>query len=245
MSATLTTTQPDAATEAAIARFAFWQAGIAQDALSLKLRTYFAGLEIEHLRSHFEAIHGPIRRGGSKDSRPLVAFSTWIEENLQVTSRTANRYLAQFRDITTTAPKVAAKLNQWWEAEMLPRQINEGNADKTTLQSREDLANLVPAASLQTLLTHADEWGLNDLLEQPLKQAKTSGGSSGSGDDEPLDAKAREKQLLLDFWCQQLPRRLDRDEILRLPKREREALATRLEETLNKVKATLQPKPHR
>lgn len=239
----LTTPSPAAAaTDAAIARFKLWHASIKRDALSLKLRSYFAGLEIQHLRSHFEAIHGPIQRGGKPDAKPLVTFQQWLEENLEITARTARRYHTQFTSISTHFPKHADKLNHWWQNMLQPLMLNDnGSSDEAqnfvNLATRNAHADL-PAEGLQDILAHADEWDLHDLLEVPIKEARGSHKTVGE-DPQPGDPKHREHQLLIDFWTSTFPRRLERDEILRLPKPEREAIAARLEETLTKLKATL------
>jgi hypothetical protein len=223
--------------------------GIKGDALALKIKMYFAGLIVNELMDWHRENIGETRGGdqtGSKSGTAPLLLKPWLEEQLGVTSRTYYRYRAFWLSMAnTTLHSGAVKaLNAWWlehkPALSLPATKGKSNAITTAEQARQlinvQAASTALATDLQGLLEEADELGLHELFETPAKDVTP----------EVIDKlvegqKDKQLELALQFWGPQgqIIKRLNRKDYLHLPKREKEALVTTLEEALEELKDTL------
>lgn len=231
--------------------------GIQGTVIQLKLRMYFIGLEMTALKSAFEEKYGETR-GGGKASEDAPLFEDWIEERLGLTRSTAYRYRKFFSRLAEheAHAETVKRLNEWWlsrrgalaasakeeDASAEPKKLKPTKGKGTTQSAAlviaakaelQDWNNLL-ATDLQALLDADDDWGLHDLFAKPIKETLTP---EPEAEWEPPSDKAR----LIAFWHDQLGRKLSSNEFLKLPKAQREALATWLEEAAEKIKATLKP----
>jgi hypothetical protein len=227
--------------------------GIKGDALALKLKMFFGGLLVNELTEwHRENIGETRGRPGAEEINPTVGFisvQAWLEEQIGVTRSTAHRYRSFWRSISESTVHAGAvkALNAWWlehkPALALPAP-EKGKAKKDALATTataqqmlnmQSCSNLL-AEDLQSLLEEADELGLHELFEKPTKDVTPEV-------IEKLEEGQKDKQLelALQFWGPQgqIIKRLNRKDYLHLPKREKEALVSTLEEALEELKDTL------
>lgn len=222
----ITTTPPD---ELALiqARFRTFQTIARTSAMHTKLAAYFCGLEVQALAD----FHG-VRQGAAATSASVAEVGTWsdfVEAALNVPYRTAQRYRAQFNSIATAQPEAARKLNEAWKQMHTTKALTAGGDLITSSQ--------LSAEALHTLCTEADQWGLDELFQEAEKQAKDAGGSKSSSSS----AKAK-REALINFWHDQLTRRIESDEYLRLPATTLESVATHFEQAAKKARAILKQK---
>lgn len=209
-------------------RFHVWHGAALHSAAHLKIAKYLAGLEVAALAEACEAAPG--RKSG--DAAPT--FETVVEEALNVSARTARRYRAFFEHITTNAPAVADALNTLWR-----KFSGEGKGKALALPDAEKAGALasgaLSAAQLLELCHAADEMGISELFEAPMKDA---GGEDGGEDGKGASRKAA-KERLLRFWGRDVMAAIERREFLRLPKEVRATLAEQLDAAAKELKATL------
>lgn len=234
-SAKLTTpATPNDAVAQCAARFHHFHSAACRGVLEIKLAQYFAGLEVSALYDLHGELHGETRGGDhAKDAPTLESF---VEESLKVTARTARKYRGLFLSIAAEAPKIADKLNGAWKTLTLAAPASDAAEGSTAITL--PTAQTFDAATLQAVCTHADEWGLNELFDVPLKDA---GGSTVDEIDSASD-KAAQKARIAKFWLTDLTRRALQNEFLKLPRAQKEALLTTLEEAAHTLKTSLSPK---
>lgn len=222
----ITTTAPD---ELALiqSRFRTFQAIARTSAMHTKLAAYFCGLEVQALAD----LHG-VRQGAAGTSASVAEVGGWcefVESTLGIPYRTAQRYRAQFNSIAMAQPEAARTLNAAWQHMHSAKALTAGG----------DLisATHLDAEALHTLCTEADQWGLEEFFSEAEKQAKDASGSSKSSSS----AKAK-REALISFWHDQLVRRIESDEYLRLPPAALESVATNFEAAAKKARAILKQK---
>jgi len=209
------------------ARFRTFQTIARTSAMHTKLAAYFCGLEVQALAD----LHG-VRQGAVATSASVAEVGTWsdfVEAALCVPYRTAQRYRAQFNSIATAQPEAARTLNAAWQAMHTAKALTAGGDLITSSQ--------LSAEALHTLCTEADQWGLEEFFSEAEKAAKESSSSSKSSSS----AKAK-REALISFWHDQLIRRIESDEYLRLPPAALESVATNLETAAKKARAILKQK---
>lgn len=232
---------------AAIARFRAFHEAARGSVISLKLAKYFAGIEVQTLADLHADTYGETR--GTDNEGPTL--SQYLEDALGVTYRTAHRYRTHFLSCTQHAPQIADKLTAWWtkwkDSSEAPQAIEapakpkgKGKAALATTAPQPQALTLhevckLTADDLQSLISHADEWGLNELFEAPLKDVTPP-------TDPTPKASADQIERLAKFWLSDLSRRALNNEFLKLPKPQREALLTTLEEATDKLKHSLNGK---
>lgn len=234
------TTNPNAEAQASIARFQIFHGAAKGSVLSLKLAKFFAGIEVGNLCDLHAEQYGETR--GSDGTAPTQ--EQWLEDNLNVTARTARRYRTHFLVAAQQAPEVSAKLTDWWKkwkattdkALAAPvKALTNGKTKKAAPKKAKALALQevckLAAAEIDDIVDQPDQWGLHELFEKPLKDVTPPTGGSGSN----ADASAK----LAKFWLEDFARRALNNEFLKLPKVQREALLTTLEETTGKLKDSL------
>lgn len=238
---------------ACAARFRALHGALRHSVLGSKLLKYFLGLESSRLYELHAELYGETRGGDQaqgQNGKPSVLLEPWLEEHLGVTARSARTYRDFFRGLTTTIEHADTikKLNDWWQdwKEKTTPQLAESPAKKgrQTLSLKEaSAASLslhegckLSEKDLQTILDHPDEWGLHELFEVPAKDVTPT--DDDTSPPEPPDNKDK----LIKFWASDFARRITRKEYMRLPKAQRETLATDLEEVVHELKDSLQPK---
>jgi len=225
------------------------QTGIKSDALAMKLKMFYAGLLVNELTEHFRLEYGETR-GRPEKTDTDVGFApptleTYLEDGFGVTARTCQRYRRFWESCTTsTKHETAVKaLNLAWTDHLHTLQLNapaKAGKGKGKAKAAQPLALALHtpskgfAEAVQELLSEADDLGLHELFELPLKDA----GSATSEDDTPEPPNNKGK--LIKFWTEDFARRLTRKEYMRLPKAQRETLATDLEQALHEIKDSLQ-----
>jgi hypothetical protein len=136
---------------------------------------------------------------------------------------------------------LAAKLRKWWSGwrDQAGLELDAGTSNTDTQLASvtgsklalHEVCNLA-AKDMQELLNHADDWGLHELFEVPLKDVT----------EEPLEepgATPDAKERLAKFWLKDFSRRAMNNEFLKLRKQDREALLTTWEEATQKLKDSL------
>jgi hypothetical protein len=178
-------------------------------------------------------------------------LETFLEERLGVTARTARRYKNHFLTCTQDKPELAEKLRKWWlkwkddaalqlgpaedqaKGKAKPGEAQMVTTGPTALALHE-VCNLA-AKDVQDLLDHADDWGLHELFEVPVKDVtppSPEDPQDGAGQDDP-------KQRLAKFWLKDFCRRALNNEFLKLRRQDKEALLTTFEEAVTKLKSSL------
>jgi hypothetical protein len=227
-------TNPQTAVTECAARFHQFHGAACRGALEIKLLQYFAGLEVSRLYDLHLEIYGETRGGDhAKDAPTLERF---VEESLNVTARTARKYRGLFQSVAADQPAIADKLNGTWHKLTLaaPASAESGGSSALTLPS----ASTFDADTLHAICKHADEWQLHELFDIPTKDA---GGVSVDELDAASDKHAA-KMRIAKFWLTDFTRRALNNEYLKLPRAQKEALLTTLEETTQALKASLQTK---
>lgn len=239
--------EPENLTEsltAHVSRFSLFHGLVCKSVLEIKIAKYFAGLEVNALYDLHKELHGETRGGDhrateeeSKTEGPSVLkLEDFLEEHLHVTARTARKYRDHFLSIVSEAPKIAEKLNGTWKQMALGegQQVDAESLSVTSLQS----ASILNAEAMQIICDHADEWGLNELFETPQRNVTPS---EDDEDDHGQDKKAK-RAALLKFWTEALVKRLDQDEMHRLPVPALEAVINKMEEATKKGRELLAAK---
>ena len=221
------------------------QNGIKSDALAMKLKMFYAGLLVNELTEHFRLEHGETRGRPEKTDSDVrnssVTLASFLENALGVTARTCRRYQGFWETCTTSDKheKAVKALNLAWTNHLQTLQLDAPKkAGKGKGKAAQPLALALHepsksfAEAVQELLTEADDLGLHELFELPLKDVTPD----DDGDPpEPPDNKGK----LIKFWAGDLSRRLTRKEYMRLPKAQRETLATDLEQVVHELKDSL------
>lgn len=246
---------------ACVSRFHIFHGVVKGNVLALKLAQFFGGIEVQTLNDLHAEIYGETRGGDQTESKTdsvSVLLETFLEERLGVTARTARRYKNHFLRCTQDKPEQAEKLRKWWlkwkdEAALQlapadvtpPKKKGKGKGKNVETQlvtaapsalALHEVCNLA-AKDVQDLLDHADEWGLHELFEKPIKDVSPP--SNGNDDDPPEDDT---KQRLAKFWLKEFSRRALNNEFLRLRKQDKEALLATFEEAVAKLRTSLEPK---
>jgi len=241
---------------ACVARFKAFHQTAKGNVLALKLAQFFGGIEVQTLCDIHAETYGETRGGdqsASKTEGPSVLLEPYLEQNLGVTARTARKYKAHFLNCTQDRPELADKLRKWWlgwKIETMP-QLTESESDAapkakgkkgelTTVAPLQPLAlqevcNLA-AKDVQQLLDQADDWGLHELFEVPLKDV------TPPTEEEIEVIQDGAKQKLAKFWLKDFARRVGNNEFLKLRRQDKEALLTTWEEALDKLKDSLKAK---
>ena len=242
--------------DACVSRFKAFHETVKGNVLALKLAKFLAGIEVQTLCDLHAEIHGETRGGDHSESKtdtPSVLLEPYLEQHLGVTARTARKYKFHFLSCTQERPELADKLRKWWlgwKAETTP-QLTEGesNAAPKAKGKKGELITVAPlqplslqevcnlaAKDVQSLLDHADDWGLNELFEVPLKDVTPP-------TDEAIEAiQDNNKERLAKFWLKDFARRAGTNEFLKLRKQDKEALLVTWEEALDKLRDSLKGK---
>jgi hypothetical protein len=236
-----TLTNPNEEVLACSARFKALHGLLKQTVMGTKLLKYFLGLEASRLYELHAELYGETRGGdqtGKQNGTRSVLLETFLEDSLGVTARSARKYRDFFQNITTGTEHedTVKRLNGFWIGQRetmlsLPSSTGKKGSGGSAALSLQTLGTIAEK-DLQTILEQPDEWGLHELFEVPLKDV-----SPAEDDDtpEPPDNKGK----LIKFWLGDFARRLTRKEYMRLPKAQRETLATDLELALHELKDSL------
>lgn len=231
-----------------ISTFATLQDGIKGDALAMKVKMFFAGLLVKELTDVFRSTIGETRGGGNaqgKTDTPSVLLEDYLEDCFNVTARTCRRYRDFWENCTTSTKheKAVKALNLVWTNHLqtlqieAPKKPGKGKGKAKASQAL-TLSLHSPSKSfaedVQELLTEADDLGLHELFEVPMKNVGPTG-EDETDTSEPADNKGK----LIKFWLGDFARRLTRKEYMRLPKPQRETLATEMEQALHELKDSL------
>lgn len=239
----ITPAQDTADFDAHVGRFKVFHGLVCKSALELKLAKYFAGLEVHALCDLHAEVYGETRGQFSTQSKtdrlsalPLEAF---LEQRLGVTARTARRYRAFFQSVAAEAPETADKLNATWhqltggeESKKLLLPADVGTAIMTAKGGKP-----LPEEVLQAVCKHSDEWGLHELFEAPQRDVTPPSADPDENNDSAR--KKAEKAALVKFWTEGLVRRLENEELHRLPAPALEAVITKMEEAAAKAREVL------
>lgn len=228
-----------------ISRFQTFHGLACKSALELKLAKYFAGLEVNALCDIYAETTG-ITPGKRTDLQPPDSLSggsleTFLEDRLGVSARTARRYRAHFLSITSDAPEIADKLNATWH------QLTGGQESPKALPAGQELSLVTPpqgcqalsAEVMQAVCKHADEWGLHELFEPPQRDVTPP---KDPDEDNESARKKAERAALVKFWSESLVKRLENEEMHRLPAPVLEAVVTKLEDAAKRARETLAAK---
>lgn len=232
-----------------ISTFTTLQDGIKGDVLAMKVKMFFAGMLVKELADNFRATVGETRGRPEKTDGASVLNSmtleSYLEDCFNVTARTCHRYRRFWEDCTSSDrnEKAVKALNLVWTNHLqtlqleAPKKPGKGKGKAKASQPLE-LSLHAPSKSfaedVQELLTEADELGLHELFEVPLKEV----GPAGEDNPEPPEPPDN-KGKLIKFWITDFGRRLTRKEYMRLPKAQRETLATDWEIALHELKDSL------
>lgn len=237
--------QPEDPAAAHASRFAIFHGLACKSALELKLAKYYAGLEVNALCDLHEELYGETRgrpAGSEKtEGASVISMETFLEERLGVTARTARKYRAHFLDIAQNAPEIADKLNETWR--QITAQLTETAGSPKRLQAGQELrltalpqgCQPLPAEVLQAVCEHADEWGLYELFQAPARDVTPM-------PEEESSRKKLERAALVKFWSESLVRRLENQELHRLPAPILEAVITKMEEAAKRAREALAEK---
>lgn len=236
----LTVVQADIKTS--VARFMLLQQHLRYSAIQFKLIKYLLGLETRFLSDSYREAYGETRGRGAGDAPTLEEF---VSESLQVSSRTCRRYMAFFDLVNSQHPHIADKVREWWltwkaaKPKALKAPAKQGGKAKSkgnALAAPGVKLNLstasLSAEDLEAMLATADDLGLYELFEKPLIDV-----TPPQEDDEAPSPD--EVQRLLSFWERQFCKRALNNEFLKLPKPQREALLTTMEESAAKIRDSL------
>lgn len=237
---------------ACITRFRAFHEAAKGSVIALKTAKFFAGIEIQTLCDLHEEEYGETRGGdrAAKKEAPQK-LEDFLEDQLGVTYRTAHRYRRHFLDCSQDHPELADKLRKWWldwkdkaalelaapAGRAVPKKGKATSSQLTTTAPQalalQGVCNLA-AKDIETLLHQADEFGLHELFEKPMKDITPK--------PEPEPAPAAQGDKLAKFWLKDFCRRAMNNEFLKLRKQEKEALLTTLEEAAQKLKDSLAAK---
>lgn len=224
-----------------VGRFKTFHGIVCRSALEMKLAKYFAGLEVNALCDLYDEKVGicPGKRTDLEPSDSLSAGSleTFLEEHLGVSARTARRYRGFFQSIGSEAPEIADKLNDFWQKMTLPAKASEASTETQLAVS--GVMSKLPAETLHAICTHADEWGLHEIFKTPERDVTPEPDPDESNDSQ---RKKAEREALLKFWTESLVRRLDNEELHRLPAPSLEAVITKMESAMKKAREALAAK---
>lgn len=260
MSKSLTLTTDDAVKnfkdlQDCVTRFRAFHEAAKGSVVALKLAKFFAGIEVQTLCDIHAETFGETRGKPSDDEKwtgvSTISLGDFLEQQLGVTDRTARRYKNHFLTCTQDKPELAEKLRKWWlkwkddaalqlgpaedqaKGKAKPGETQMVTAGPTALALHE-VCNLA-AKDVQDLLDHADDWGLHELFEVPVKDVtppSPEDPQDGAGQDDP-------KQRLAKFWLKEFCRRALNNEFLKLRRQDKEALLTTFEEAVTKLKSSL------
>lgn len=252
-----TTNNQNSEAAACVSRFKAFHEAARGSVLALKLAKFFAGIEVQTLCDLHEEEHGKTQ--GQRSDLDLVtgvsrsSQADYLEQHLNVTKRTAYRYRAHFLSCTQDRPELADKLRKWWlnwKSEVTPQLFDsESNAAPKAKGKKGELITITPlqplalqevcnlaAKDVQSLLDHADDWGLNELFEVPLKDV------TPPTEEEIEVIQDNHKERLAKFWLKDFARRAGNNEFLKLRKQDKEALLVTWEEALDKLRDSLKGK---
>jgi hypothetical protein len=247
--------------QACVSRFKAFHEAARGSVLALKLAKFFAGIEVQTLCDlHAEQV-GETRGGDMKSEEAeskrtgvsVLNLESYLEQQLGVTSRTARRYKNHFLNCTQDRPELADKLRKWWlgwKAQTTPELAeSESDAAPKTKGKKGELVTIAPlqplalqevcnlaAKDVQQLLDQADDWGLHELFEVPLKDV------TPPTEEEIEVIQDGAKQKLAKFWLKDFARRVGNNEFLKLRRQDKEALLTTWEEAVDKLKDSLKGK---
>ena len=222
-----------------IGRFKTFHGIVCRSALEMKLAKYFAGLEVNALVDLHREMHGETRgqfAEESKTERPSVLLEPFLEQHLGVTARTARKYRGFFQSIGSESPEIADKLNDFWVRMTLP--AASGEASGETQLAVSGVMSKLPAETLHAICTHADEWGLHELFGVPERDVTPP----DPDEHDDSERKKAEKAALMKFWTESIIRRLDNEELHRLPPASLEAVITKMETAMTKAREVLAAK---
>lgn len=227
------------------------QTGIKSDALAMKLKMFYAGLLVNELTDHFRLEHGETR-GGDQSKRKAendfrvapLTLERFLEDALGVTARTCRNYRNFWENCTvsTKHEKAVKALNLAWTNHLQTLQLEapkKAGKGKGQGKASQPLALTLHqpsksfAEDVQELLLEADDLGLHELFELPVKDV------TPDDDDDSPEPPPPNKDKLIKFWITEFGRRLTRKEYMRLPKASRETLATDWEQALLELKDSL------
>lgn len=219
-----------------VQRFKTFHLHVCKSTVELKLAKYFAGLEVNALYDLHAQIHGETRgRPSSKEiveTTSTISLNDFLEEHLGVTSRTARTYRNFFLATASNAPEIADKLNEVWSGQLaLP------SSDSTSLQT----LCTSHAEMLHTLAKSPDEFGLHELFEIPQRDVSPK----DPDEDNDSQRKKAERAALVKFWSESLVRRLENQELHRLPAPVLEAVVVKMEEAAKAARETLATKKNK
>lgn len=235
---------------ALVSTFTNLQDGIKGDALAMKVKMFFAGLLVNELTEHFRHEHGETRGGDQSKSKAEASsvlntptLESYLEDNFNVTARTCRNYRNFWENCTvsTKHEKAVKALNLAWTNHLQTLQLEapkKAGKGKGQGKSAQPLALTLHqpsksfAEDVQELLLEADDLGLHELFELPVKDVTPD-------DDDDLPEPPDNKNKLIKFWITDFGRRLTRKEYMRLPKAQRETLATDWEQALLELKESL------
>jgi hypothetical protein len=231
-----------------IQRFRIMHEAVKGSVLGVKLAKFFAGIEVQALCDMHMEEFGETRGGDQTKSKVVklsaLPLGTFLEQHLGVTDRTARRYRAHFLKVTQERPEQAERLRNWWlswkdSAALQDTSTSKGQKDAGTQLATSAASALalhdvcsLAAKDIEAILAHADEFGLHELFEVPLKDV------TPEQLPEP-EAKNDAKERLAKIWLTDISKRLLNNEFLKLRKQDREALLPTLEDALNKLKDSL------
>lgn len=246
---------------ACVSRFKAFHEAARGSVLALKLAKFFAGIEVQTLCDLHEEQVGETRGGDVKSEEAgskrtgvsVLNLESYLEQQLGVTARTARRYKTHFLSCTQDRPELADKLRKWWlnwKSEATPQlSESESNAAPKAKGKKGELITITPlqplalqevcnlaAKDVQSLLDHADDWGLNELFEVPLKDV------TPPTEEEIEVIQDNHKERLAKFWLKDFARRAGNNEFLKLRKQDKEALLVTWEEALDKLRDSLKGK---
>lgn len=234
---------------ALIEAFKALQSSTRLDALSIKVKMFYLGLIVKELSAAFRQEYGETRGrkaasdeiGDTLSPLPAMGLKEHLEEALGVTYRTCNRYLNFWEGVTNSDrhAKAVAALNKVWstqvealQLEAAPKKAGRGGKPAQPLALQDACMTLV--GDLQGILEEADDLGLHELFEKPLKDVTPTDET-----EEDPETAAERKEKIRKFWLGDFAKRLGNNEFLKLPKTDLETLVTDWEEALAKAKDRL------
>jgi hypothetical protein len=221
-------------------RIALYHAAARASAGHFKIYALLTGLELQCLKVELGIVSGT-RTDLKKETSETVSevpaddilngrsWGEFVEDELDLTARTANNYVNAYMTIIHAAPKVCEKL-------IAAARVKRDTATKALPDhlSQEDALDLFQPRELEDLVKALDPWTLSELYEKPLKRIDRNAHNEIAR--EQNDKKQR--QIYFDFWLDPrgtVGKQVERKTYLKLPRPERQ----RLLETLDIVRADL------
>lgn len=218
-------------------RIRTWHKITSQRASETRLLIFFAGMEIQGLKSALGIterqrtdIDGTAERVSAVSGGQAKTWQDLLELKTGMTARTARNYVAFYEMVVYSAPEFA----HWVLEHAAPRIDDDSEKFLALPDPHTVIANIDPSA-LQKFQEATDPYSLSQLYQRPLKPAEVA----ALTDKSKKKAEEKDQAQQLTFWFGEVATKIKSKEYLRFGLRHRVMLLDELELAVRELKASL------